>query len=163
MSRSESKRPGRQSIFGAKGVEASRLRRRRHVLSRDFGLPEALVGGSLTLIHRRCGKPRCRCATGEGHPQWVLTYSVDGQRHVESIPHDLVEEVAPLVEEGQAFQRAVTELRSINAELLRLWRLEQRERARRSTNRVGRPRSQAQRGKKRAVSARKSTDGRSRR
>jgi hypothetical protein len=51
---------------------------------------------------------------------------VDGIKRVESIPADLVEHLMPLVEEGRAYRDAVAEIRSINAQLLRLWRLEQK-------------------------------------
>ena len=127
MAKSDGKRTYRRRVFSAKGIEASQLRRRRGVLSRRFGLPDDILGGSLVLSHRRCGKPSCWCADDDGHPQWTLTYSVEGSKRVESIPADLVDQLMPFVNEGKTYRDAVAEIRSINAQLLRLWRLEERE------------------------------------
>jgi len=123
----------RKRVFGAKGVETSQLRARRAALKRRLGLPDDLLGGSLVLGHRRCGKPSCWCADDDGHPQWTLTYSVDSTKRVENIPAEMVEALMPLVEQGQAYRDAVNEMRSINAQLLRLWRLEQPVRKRTGT------------------------------
>jgi hypothetical protein len=108
--------------FQAKGPEAARIRQRKHELARRHGIPENAIGGSLALTHRRCGKPTCHCATGEGHPMWSLTFMVDGKKHVERIPEDWVEELRPLVEQGREFKKAVGAVLAANAQLLALWR-----------------------------------------
>jgi len=135
MAKSASKRTHRIARFAAKGVESSRLRQRKYALVRRFGFPEELLGGALTLTHRRCGKAGCRCAAGERHPMWTLTYSVDGNRHVEVIPRELVEQLKPLVDRCREHLDALRELGAINAQLLHLWRKEQRNRPARSTRR----------------------------
>jgi hypothetical protein len=38
-----------------------------------------VLRGVLTTFRRRCGKPTCRCATGEAHESPALTYTVDGR------------------------------------------------------------------------------------
>jgi hypothetical protein len=120
------KKNKRSKLYGAKGVAASRLRQRKHQLARRFEIPLHLLGGSLNQVARKCGKPTCRCASGEGHLMWTLTYSVDGQRRVEFVPDDLVPLVAPLFEEGRAYRDAVHEILTINAQLVTLWRKQQR-------------------------------------
>jgi len=45
-----------------------------HQILRQFQFPEDLLPGSLSLTHRRCGKPTCHCASGEGHPIWLLGF-----------------------------------------------------------------------------------------
>ena len=75
------KRSASTVIYAAKNAAASRLRQRRRVLSRQLGMPETLLGGSLRQVARKCGKPTCHCAAGEGHAMWTLTYSIDGRRH----------------------------------------------------------------------------------
>ena len=57
---------------------------------------------------------------------WTLTYSVDGRRHVEYLPSELVPQVAQYAERGAAYQVAVGEILGINAQLLTLWREQQR-------------------------------------
>lgn len=86
------------------GSEATRLqRRKRHLLAR-LDTPHDALPGSLVLSHRRCGKPTCHCAKGEGHPMYSLTFMVGGKKHVESIPADWINTIRPAVEKGRAFQ-----------------------------------------------------------
>ncbi len=108
--------------FRAKGSAASRLRQRKHELLRRFRIPERALPGSLSLTHRRCGKPTCHCASEKGHPMWSLTFMVDGKKRVERIPDEWVEEIRPLVLEGRVYKDAVAEVFAINAQLLALWR-----------------------------------------
>lgn len=112
----------RSEFFAAKSAAASRLRRRKYVLVHRFGFPDEFLGGSLTQTHRRCGKATCHCASGAGHPQWALTYSVEGTKYVQALPAEVVPALQPLVERGREYRDAVAELLSINAQLVSLWR-----------------------------------------
>lgn len=38
-----------------------------------------VLRGTLTTFRRRCGKPSCRCATGEPHQSPALTFTEDGR------------------------------------------------------------------------------------
>jgi hypothetical protein len=108
-----------------KGPQASRLRQRKFELIRRFQLPADLLPGSLSLSHTRCGKPTCHCASGQGHPAWSLTFMAQGNKRVERIPKEWVEEVRRRVEAGREFQEALKEVLAANAELLVLWRKQQ--------------------------------------
>ena len=106
-----------------KGPQAARLRQRKFELLRRFPIPPDLLPGSLSLTHRRCGRPRCHCAQDQqGHPVWSLTFMVEGKKRVEHIPNAWVEEVQGLVEGGREFKEAVAEVFATNAQLLALWR-----------------------------------------
>ena len=119
--------------FTAKGPTASRLRQRKHELLRRFRIPEHALPGSLALTHRRCGKPTCHCASGDGHPMWSLTFMVDGKKRVERIPTAWVEDLRSLVADGRQYKNAVAEVFAINAQLLALWRKQnQKKRGRRN-------------------------------
>ena len=107
-----------------KGPEAARLRQRKHALTRKFHLPEELLPGSLSLSHRRCGKSNCHCASGKGHPVWLLTFCFRGKKRVERIPDEWVEEVKERVDGGRELKDALSEVLAANAELLALWRRE---------------------------------------
>ncbi len=111
-----------------KGPEASRLRQRRFELIRRFHLPEDLLPGSLSLTHRRCGKPTCHCAEEQGHPIWFLTFMASGKKRVERVPAAWAEEVQRRVQAGRQFQDALREVLAANAELLVLWRKQQAQR-----------------------------------
>src|ERR1700721_3455790 len=86
--------------YRAKGGPAARLRQRKYALVRDLKIPPDALPGSLRLTPSRCGKPTCRCARGEGHPSWSLTFMVDGKKRVERIPNEWGEQIRPLVEQG---------------------------------------------------------------
>jgi hypothetical protein len=108
--------------YDAKGDTAARLRQRKYALLRRFQIPPDALPGSLALTHRRCGRPNCHCAQGEGHPLWLLSFMVDGKKHVEWIPPEWVEQIRPLVEQGREFKDAVAEVFAANAQLLALGR-----------------------------------------
>jgi hypothetical protein len=113
--------------FAARSVEASQLRRRKYELVRRFGLPENLVGGSLSQTHRRCGRPNCHCADGPGHSQWSITFCRGGNRRVERVPREWVEELERAVVETQVYVDAVREVMAINVELLAETRRQEQE------------------------------------
>lgn len=108
--------------FKAKGANASSLRQRKYELIRRYQIPENILGGSLCLTYRRCGKPNCHCASGKGHPIWSLTFMHEGKKHVERIPEDWVAEVRSLLEQGRKLKKAVAEVSALNAQLLVLQR-----------------------------------------
>lgn len=109
-------------ISPPRGPEASRLRRRARRLLARFHLPPDALPGSLALSHRRCGKPSCHCAGGDGHPLWTLTFMAGGKKRVETIPADWLDTIGPRVQAGRRFKEAAAELLLLNAELLVLAR-----------------------------------------
>ena len=140
---------GQKDWFAAKGATASQLRRRKYKIVRELGFPEDALPGSITPTFRRCGKPTCHCASDEGHPLWVLSFSIEGTKHTEVIPKDWVPELEPLVTQGRECREALAELLRLNAELLCLWRQEQRMRAKAKRDRARqKPSSRRKRSKK---------------
>jgi hypothetical protein len=109
-----------------KGPEAARLRQRKFQLLRTLEIPAEALPGSLSVTLRRCGKPNCHCARGEGHPSWSLTFMVGGQKRVEHIPADWVESVRRRVELGRQVKDALAEILAANAQLLALERRQRR-------------------------------------
>lgn len=108
-----------------KGPQAAQLRQQKRRLLARLSIPPDGLPGSLALTHRRCGKPTCHCAQGQGHPVWSLTFMVNGAKRVERIPEDWVETVRHRVDTGRKFREAVAEVFAANAQLLALWRREQ--------------------------------------
>jgi len=102
--------------------QASRLRQRKFEIIRHLPLLADQLPGALTRSYTRCGKPTCRCASGERHPAWSLTYTVNGERHVERIPAKWAQQVRRRVRAGREFQDAVREVLAANAQLLVLER-----------------------------------------
>jgi hypothetical protein len=110
----------------ARGAQATRLRRRARRLLARFHLPTDALPGSLVVSHRRCGKPSCHCAKGDGHPFATLTFMVAGKKRVEAMPADWLTILRPRVVAGQNFKKIAAELLAINAELLVLARQQRR-------------------------------------
>ncbi len=53
-----------------------------------------MVRGTVLVHRRRCGKPNCRCATGEAaHESTVLSYKKDGKTSLLMLPSTEVEPV----------------------------------------------------------------------
>lgn len=105
------------------------MRQRRGRLLRQLRRPAdlmAMLPGSLSLSHFRCGKPNCHCAQGDGHPAWSLTFMVKGRKQVFHVPADWVDDIRRRVERGHAFQDAVREVLAANAQLLVLARKRRR-------------------------------------
>lgn len=60
------------------------------------------------MVHRRrCGKPNCRCATGEGHPSTVLSYKEGGKTKFLMLPAADVEQVQAATERFRAAKARV--------------------------------------------------------
>ena len=68
--------------------------------------PEPLVQGSCYLLRRKCGKPNCRCASGQLHATWVLTRSEQGQDRLYTVPKDQRARVRQWATEYRRYQRA---------------------------------------------------------
>jgi len=110
----------------SKRPEASRLRQQlvRTEARRDRHLSEILqtrlrmIRGSFVLLRKKCGKPNCRCATGETHPTSYLSISEEGRRrmvHVRSADVAVVREAA---ERYRRFREARAALARLSADLL---------------------------------------------
>lgn len=108
-----------------KGPRASRLRQRKFEFLRRGRIPEDGLPGSLSESQTRCGKTSCRCARGEGHTAWSLTFRAGGRTYVQRVPSEWVDYVRRHVEEGRAFKDQINELFAINANL---WLLSRRAR-----------------------------------
>jgi hypothetical protein len=67
---------------------------------------EPMVRGSFYLLRRKCGKPNCRCATGQLHASYVLTRSEAGKDRIYPVPKAQRAEVRRRADEYRRYQRA---------------------------------------------------------
>jgi hypothetical protein len=56
--------------------------------------PQYVLHGTLTTFRRRCGKPTCRCATGDPHETPAFVYTEGGRSKTLTLREDEVAEVA---------------------------------------------------------------------
>ncbi len=71
---------------------------------------ERFLRGTLSERSSKCGKPNCRCATGEGHTSLYLVDSRDGQIRQLCVPKALHDPVRRAVGEFQKMQRLLQEV-----------------------------------------------------
>ena len=85
-----------------------------------------VLHGTLTTFRRRCGKPTCRCVTGDPHESPALVYSIDGQTKTMTLRANEVAEVAAAVERYQAAKADLDAAAAAGIERLRARRGGQR-------------------------------------
>jgi hypothetical protein len=69
-----------------------------------------LMRGCLSVRNRKCGKPTCRCASGELHSSLYLVHSEAGKLRQIYVPKQLEERVRQAVSDYQTMQRFLEEI-----------------------------------------------------
>jgi hypothetical protein len=81
------------------------------------------VQASLSISHKRCGSPTCRCAReGPIHETAQLTWKEGGRTRTLHVPAELRQEVAKWVEEGKLLKSLIGQMSAAQRELLILKR-----------------------------------------
>ena len=88
----------RQQLWRAYAALAHTLRRLQRA--------DPMVQGSFYLLRRKCGKPNCRCATGQLHAAYVLTRSEQGKDRLYMVPKEQRAQVRKWAAEYRRYQRA---------------------------------------------------------
>jgi hypothetical protein len=78
-----------------------------------------VLRGTLTTFRRRCGKPSCRCATGEPHETPALTFTEGGRTKTLTLSRAEVAEVKAAL---ARYQQARAELERAAQEGIVAWR-----------------------------------------
>ena len=86
----------------------------------SFQRSDPMVQGSFYLLRRQCGKPTCRCNSGQQHASWVLTRSEGGQDRIYSVPQDQRARIRKETAAYRRYQRARALLVKRHAQLLAL-------------------------------------------
>ena len=101
--------------------------RRAATLLRRLAGVGPFVAATLVRVDHRCGNPRCRCATGEKHPSWRLTYKDPDQKTVTVyVPVGMLEEVRQWVENYHALKKLASEISDAQLARVRLYVREKR-------------------------------------
>jgi hypothetical protein len=105
--------------------------RRTASLLRRLGQVGPFVAATLACVRHRCGNPRCRCATGEGHPSWRLTFKDENQKTVSVyVPVGMLKEVREWLSNYRAFKRLARGISDAQLARVRLYVREKRRRTR---------------------------------
>jgi len=87
---------------------------------RQLHRSQPMVQGSFYRLRRKCGKPNCRCASGQLHGTWVLTRSEEGKDRLYTVPPDQRARVRQWAAEYRRYQRARAALVKRHQRLLSL-------------------------------------------
>jgi hypothetical protein len=101
-------------------LSARQLLARRRRLAKQLADPETTLQGSVIDQMRRCGKPGCRCATGELHGPYVYLSlgRAAGKARLVYVPAGLADAVHRRVELTEAAEAVLGQISAINLELL---------------------------------------------
>jgi len=88
----------------------SRFEIRRTAKLKQLARIGPFVAGSVCRVKRRCGYPNCRCAKGQPHWAYALSYKVKGKTKTVHVPKDLVPEVQAWVNEYKRIKKLMREV-----------------------------------------------------
>jgi hypothetical protein len=78
-----------------------------------------LLAASLSLVHKRCGQPSCRCHhQGPLHSAHHLTLKVDGKTRTVYVPQDLLPEVQAWVQEYHRLKSLMSHISQLTCALV---------------------------------------------
>jgi len=100
---------------------AADLKRRRRQLLRKLPPLDTVLRGSLIERYKRCGNPRCKCATGPGHgPKYYLSVSYRGSSpRMDYVAQANYEQVSESLANYTQIRQILEQISEINHELLR--------------------------------------------
>ena len=112
----------------------SRFESRRDAKLRRLAELGPMVAASLCRRMVTCGNPRCRCAKGDKHESWCLTYKKNGRTRTVHVPMAMLEDVRRWVTEHKRAKMLVAQISDLSMTIIkRHVRVKRaRERARRS-------------------------------
>lgn len=96
------------------------LKQRRAKLLETLSARIPVIDGSLAEVKATCGKPNCKCASGEKHKSYKLIKKVQGKSKTTHIPRELVEEVKTWVAENRRLKEVMKEIASLSEQIIRL-------------------------------------------
>jgi hypothetical protein len=109
-------------------MNRSGLLARAQALRSEMRRIDLMLQASITHRHLTCGNPGCRCARGELHSAWSLTYKVKGKTQTIYLSDEMRQEALEWVANWRRFRRL---LRQHNTALLQTLRLRPAPHARR--------------------------------
>ena len=81
----------------------------------------ALVKGNVYELARKCGKPSCACAEGQGHRSMVLSWSHQGKTRLMTIPPEKLDRLRANSEQYLRYRRSRARVTEIHQQILKLF------------------------------------------
>jgi hypothetical protein len=94
------------------------LQRERQQLLRRLTQEHELAIGTVALVHRKCGNPRCHCAQGEGHAQILFLFkdADSGRRRCKLVRRADEDRLQQAGDRYREFREGLARLRAIDKE-----------------------------------------------
>ena len=102
-----------------KNISTQELKERKAQILRSLPSMDHVIRGSLITRPIKCGKPNCRCATGDGHPSLYLSSFYHGYTHLDYVPVKFESWMREGLENYVVIQDLLAELTELNLELFR--------------------------------------------
>jgi hypothetical protein len=100
-------------------LSTRQLLARRRAAAARLGDVERVLAGTLTEQTRRCGRPGCRCASGQPHgPYAYFTLRPAGRGRARYVPAALAGVARRYLRHGGEVEGVLAEISAVNAELL---------------------------------------------
>ena len=96
------------------------LKQQRTKLIKSLAALTPVIDGSFAEVKVTCGKPNCKCASGEKHKSYKLVKKIQGKSKTTHIPKELVEEVKTWVAENRRLKDVMKESASLSEQIIRL-------------------------------------------
>ncbi len=95
-----------------------------YTMQRDARLKEIhaigpFIAGSMVKIAHTCGNPNCKCARGEKHENYYLTYKVKQKTRTKYIPVDMEDEVRSWTSEYKRLKKLIEEVTELQRKIIR--------------------------------------------
>lgn len=100
-------------------VPTRELKERKAQILSSLPHMDNIMRGSLITRSIKCGKPNCRCATGDGHVSFYLSSYYHGNTYMDYVPKSWETKIRKGIEKYGVIQDLLSELTEINLELLR--------------------------------------------
>ncbi len=102
-----------------KNLSTKELKKRKEKILNSLPPMDDLIRGSLITRGIKCGKPNCRCASGDGHKSFYLSSYYNGRTYMDYIPKSYKEWMSRGIESYGIIQNLLAQLTEINLELFR--------------------------------------------
>lgn len=73
----------------------------------------AMIRGSFSTVYRKCGKPNCRCAKGDGHPLDRIVFFQGSRSTSRAVAKGEVQWVKSMTENRRKFREYRQQLRAV--------------------------------------------------
>lgn len=94
------------------------LEKKHQEILSELILMKKMVWGSFCLIHVKCGKKYCKCATGgELHPHWRMSWKENGKGMSRAVPKEERPWIAEMTNNYKKFRELRRQLNDVNEEI----------------------------------------------